>query len=192
VWSNLRDQLKNQRDFFTVPAFRKLEDFEEKPKSDTLLTKAGVIPVDTTKKLVPRDSPIVSSTPDPNRISAPEIPYSFMPGFDEHRPSRTGYPQPTLVGGNQALQEYIQTQGLFPDSARQANINRGFVMVEVIVDTSGNAIDFKIIEVQPENMGFEELALQAMRAMKYEPAVLEGVKVEGILQQPVMFIRLEE
>jgi TonB family protein len=180
VWTNLREQLKNQRSDFKVPPFRKLEDYEEKPLPDS------------TKIIAFKDSIKVSSSPDTITASKDRPPISLVPGLRERRFNPTGIPQPILVGGNQALQEYIETQGLFPDSAKQANIDRGLVMVEVTVDTSGNAIDFKIIDAQPENMGFEELALQALRAMKYEPTVLEGVKVEGVLRQPVVFSNQED
>ena len=88
-----------------------------------------------------------------------------------------------------AIQQYIEHNELFPDSAAKAGIERGVVIVEVTVDTVGNPMDITIINCEPEKMGFEEAAFDIMSNMQYRPAMTDSGKVIGRLYQPVSFVK---
>jgi len=185
IWDNLREQLKYHRPYLTIPPYRYLEEYAEKtPDSltvmgseasliDTIAAQSDSITVDTAVAVV-----------DSGRLFPP----SFRPGGAEfpYNPSAPALP-PRLIGGIAAIQSYIEEHNLFPDSALQVGVKQGVVAVNVTVDTSGNAVDFMIIHIVPEGMGFEEMAVEVLRNMQYEPALADSVKVVGVLQQMVPF-----
>jgi TonB family protein len=200
IWQNLREQLKFQRATLTPPAYRSLESFAEKAPDSSK--------TDTTKK-VPQ-APTIADTSTQAMNQAPDsigknLHSLFSPAEDSmvipRRPE--GFPgneppfhpaiasRPKILGGNNVAQEYIDQNKLFPDSALSVGVNMGTVMLNVTIDTSGIPKDFSIIRSSPAGMGFEQLAVEVMKKMKYEPAVSDSGKVEGILPQRLTFKKPE-
>ena len=182
IWEDLEKQLKFQRNSFKLPQYKSLEEFAEPPPDSTLSDSTQTASEDTAVVIAEADSSAQSI--DSTLINSPEISSQgdtalFNPG--------SIVTQPKIIGGMQILQSYIEKQALFPQKAIEAEVKQGVVLVNVTVDTSGNAVDFMIMRAEPEGLGFEEAAVEALRNMRFEPASSDGQKITGSLQQTVPF-----
>lgn len=90
---------------------------------------------------------------------------------------------PAPVGGMQAVYERMS----YPDSARQAGI-QGRVVVEFIVNTHGEVVNPVILHGQ--GGGLNEIVLERIKGVLFEPGVHDGEVVSVRMQFPVLF-RLE-
>ena len=186
IWDNLKEQLNYQRAYLTIPPYRSLDHYAEKPPDSLTHIESKTASTDSITD-IQSDSTTLDTAlaiADTGETSSPV----FVPGGGEfpYNPLAPALP-PRLIGGMAAIQSYIEEHSLFPDSALQAGVKQGVVAVDVTVDTSGNAVDFIIIHIVPEGMGFEEMAVEVLKNMRFEPAVSDSVKVVGILQQMVPF-----
>ena len=74
----------------------------------------------------------------------------------------------------------------YPDLLRQAGIE-GTVVVEVIIDTTGNAEPSSLRIVQSTNKAFEMSARDAVLKSKYRPGRVRGQAVRVLVQVPISF-----
>ncbi len=76
--------------------------------------------------------------------------------------------EPQLVGGEEALYEYIRTHNLYPQQACDAAIE-GDVLLEYTVTPQGQIVDIKVVQERPSGLGFGDAARKAIEAMSYIP-----------------------
>jgi|GEM_PF-1598346 len=176
----LKEQLKYQIEYLKIPKLKTLESYLPPPapaaKDTTKLSAAPDSSVkDTTKAFAQTvsDTAKVDSVLAAEKQKPPEIP---VPGA-----------RPKIAGGAMAVMEYITMNNIFPQSAMEAGIEEGVVLVEVTVDTAGLPIGMNIVRAEPAEMGFERAALEVLENMQYIPAESDSGKTVGKLTQPVMF-----
>jgi TonB family protein len=75
---------------------------------------------------------------------------------------------------------------VYPRSAKLAN-QSGSALVQFIVDTTGRAKPETIVCVQATYKDFADAAMAAVKMMEFNPAMLEGHKVEQLVQYPIDF-----
>jgi TonB family protein len=84
--------------------------------------------------------------------------------------------RPIPVGGD--VRRPVKLSGANPqytEIARRARI-QGYVIVEAIIDKSGNVIEARIVKPLP--MGLDQAAIEAVSRWKFEPATLNGKPVD--------------
>jgi protein TonB len=74
----------------------------------------------------------------------------------------------------------------YPDLLRQAGIE-GTVIVEVIIDTTGNAEPGSLRIIQSTNKAFEMSARDAVLKSRYRPGRVRGQAVRVLVQVPITF-----
>jgi protein TonB len=74
----------------------------------------------------------------------------------------------------------------YPDLLRQAGIE-GTVIVEVIIDTTGNAEAGSLRIIQSTNKAFELNAREAVLKSRYRPGRVRGQAVRVLVQVPITF-----
>ena len=196
---NLRKQLKNQRNILNIPDLKSLESYKAPPAPVVLQidstaamvtdsteqsADSSAIEPDTLVSVVDTSVTVIdtaNSLPGENPLSRRNENEMLIPPGNEA--------QPVLIGGVMAVQQYIEQNELFPDSAANSGVVRGMALVEVTVDTLGNPIDITVINCEPEKMGFEEAAYEVMSNMQYRPAVTDSGKIVGRLYQPISFVK---
>ncbi|MDP9122698.1 MAG: TonB family protein, partial [Acidobacteriota bacterium] len=65
----------------------------------------------------------------------------------------------------------------YPPVARNLRVE-GVVVVTVLVDENGRVEDVRMLEPVRQKVGINEAALEAARAVRYKPAVKDGVRVK--------------
>ncbi|MCB2212906.1 energy transducer TonB [bacterium] len=93
---------------------------------------------------------------------------------------------PQIVGGTQALYEYMKKNNLYPEMAQNAQIE-GDVIIEFIVDTNGNPTGVIVKQERPQGLGFGEAGVKAISAMKFTPGMQRDRAVQVRMQQPIRF-----
>jgi periplasmic protein TonB len=93
---------------------------------------------------------------------------------------------PKLVGGTQALYDFMKRNNLYPEMAQNAQIE-GDVIIEFIVDTSGNPTGVVVKQERPVGLGFGEAGVRAISAMKFSPGMQRDRAVQVRMQQPIRF-----
>jgi protein TonB len=93
---------------------------------------------------------------------------------------------PVLIGGVQAIAEYIQSHDLYPQLARTSETG-GSALIYFTVGKDGRVIDAEIGDEKPAGLGFGEAALQAMLAMRFTPGMQRDKAVKVRMQQAVHF-----
>lgn len=97
------------------------------------------------------------------------------------------YTTPELIGGYQAIVDYIVVHELYPDSALSAGIN-GDALVQFMVNAKGRPVDVEMAQERPENMGFGETAVEVMENMLFKPGLdSDGNPVVIKMQQVIRF-----
>jgi periplasmic protein TonB len=99
-------------------------------------------------------------------------------------PVAEGPKKPLVVGGNVKPPRLIYGPAPeYPDLARQALIS-GLVVIEAIIDESGNVTEVRAVSGQPLLIG---AALKAVSKRKYEPTYLDGQAMPVELRVEVSF-----
>ena len=75
---------------------------------------------------------------------------------------------------------------VYPRSAKLAN-QSGAALVQFIVDTTGKAKPESIVCMQATYKDFALAAIDAVKMMEFNPATLEGHKIEQLVQYPIDF-----
>ena len=87
---------------------------------------------------------------------------------------------PEILGGMKSLYSKL----IYPDIIRRAEIE-GKVIIEFIVDKNGNVVDMKII--QSVNDKLDEIALNAVKDLKFTPGKQRGKPVKVKMKIPINF-----
>ena len=87
---------------------------------------------------------------------------------------------PEILGGMKSLYSKLY----YPDIIRRAEIE-GKVIIEFIVDKNGNVVDMKII--QSVNDKLDEIALNAVKDLKFTPGKQRGKPVKVKMKIPINF-----
>jgi protein TonB len=94
--------------------------------------------------------------------------------------------KPQMIGGVQALMDYINTHHLYPEMAQTAESN-GDVIVQFTVTKIGDVTDPVVTEERPKGLGFGDAAVQAILAMKFTPGKQRDKPVPVRMQQTIRF-----
>jgi TonB family protein len=75
---------------------------------------------------------------------------------------------------------------VYPRTARLAN-QSGSALVQFVVDTTGKAKPESIVCMQATYKDFADAAMSMVKMMEFNPATLEGHKIEQLVQYPIDF-----
>jgi TonB family protein len=142
-----------------------------------------------------RDIAVADPTPDepepvrgeePRHEVAPAQPDDLDLGVpDAPPPSRASGPMRFKVGGPMTEPRKIAgPEPLYPEAARRARI-QGVVVLEVVVRTTGEADNVKVLRGLP--LGLTEAAVEAVKQWRYEPSRLDGEPVDVLFVVTVRF-----
>lgn len=87
---------------------------------------------------------------------------------------------PAPIGGYEAIFRNL----VYPDIARKAGI-QGKVVIAVLIDKYGNIMEIKVEKSLPG--GCDEAAIEAVKAVKWKPAMQRDEPVEVAIRIPVRF-----
>ncbi|MFQ5823312.1 MAG: TonB family protein [bacterium] len=126
-----------------------------------------------------KSSQPISENDSELNVVQPPLDYSQQKGvvFKE-------YDKPPMpIGGFKAIQQNLQ----YPEIARKAGIE-GRVILNVYVNEQGEVEDVKIAKsINEGQSGFEEVAIAAVKSVKWEPAENKGSPVAVWVAIPVVF-----
>lgn len=88
---------------------------------------------------------------------------------------------PKPIGGFAAIQKWV----VYPEIARKAGIE-GRVIVNVLIDANGSVADVKILKSLGHN-GCDQAAINAVKSVKWQPALYQGEPVSVWVGIPVIF-----
>ena len=152
---------------------RQMVDFIRIKKDDTLNERDRRLP----------DKPSPPKRPPPPELEQPELKKLPTPKLDINLPD-IDMPIDTdgaLVGGGQFISDggLIPLVRISPRYPRKALLEgrEGYVIVELLVDESGNVLSAKIREASPSTV-FNAAAIQAVLKWKFKPRVSGGVAVK--------------
>ncbi|MDP8229369.1 MAG: energy transducer TonB [Candidatus Electryoneaceae bacterium] len=92
--------------------------------------------------------------------------------------------KPVLIGGNAAINRYISDHNLFPVMAQDAGVF-GEAMIQFIVGTDGVPRDVRVVQEIPEGLGFGEIAVTVMKAMRFSPGEHNDQTVAVLMRQVI-------
>jgi TonB family protein len=93
---------------------------------------------------------------------------------------------PMFPGGESEMMKFIATRMVYPDLARNANIE-GRVMVKFVVASNGKVKDFEIVS-EPLGYGLDKAAVDVVKAMPdWEPGSQNGIPVPVYFNIPIRF-----
>ncbi|MEC7999757.1 MAG: energy transducer TonB [Pseudomonadota bacterium] len=152
---------------------RQMVDFIRIKKDDTLNERDRRLP----------DKPPPPKRPPPPELEQPELKKLPTPKLDINLPD-IDMPIDTdgaLVGGGQFISDggLIPLVRISPRYPRKALLEgrEGYVIVELLVDESGNVLSAKVREASPSTV-FNAAAIQAVLKWKFKPRVSGGVAVK--------------
>ena len=94
--------------------------------------------------------------------------------------------KPELIGGAQAILDYIFEHDLYPEMARIAGIN-GDVLIQFVVGADGSPSNIVVAQEKPDGLGFGEAGVKAIKAMKFKPGKQRDRYVAVNMQQVIRF-----
>lgn len=101
-----------------------------------------------------------------------------------HR-ARLNAPGAYRVGGDVRAPVVVKrVEPMYPEEARKDRIS-GIVIIEVLVDKTGNVKDAVVLKDLPE--GLSEAALTAVKQWQFQPATLNGEPVEALFNLTINF-----
>lgn len=137
------------------------------------------VPIESDNEDIPEDETIDDTEIDFEKIPPPPPP---PPTDEESATIFVPYDEPPQpIGGFAAIQSKLQ----YPEIARKAGVE-GRVMVHVQIDENGNVSNTKIL-VSLGNNGCDEAAVQAIRSVKWKPAMQRDRPVKVWVAIPVVF-----
>lgn len=142
------------------------------------------VPIETESEDVPEDVTIESTELDFSEIPPPPPP----PKEEEDKPPPPFVPydrKPEPIGGYAAIQKRL----IYPEIARKAGVE-GRVYVYAWIDKEGNVRDTKIIKSLGV-AGCDEAAVNAIKAVKWKPAMQRDKPVAVWVSIPVDFVLKE-
>jgi protein TonB len=147
------------------------------PKRPTIPVEDPDVDIDEDLTIDDTDYDILEEPPPPPPILTEE---------EEAIPFWAIEEKPELIGGVQAIMDYIQKNNLYPAMAQTAESN-GDVIVQFTVDKNGNVTAPVIADERPKGLGFGEAAVEAMLAMKFKPGKQRDKAVPVRMQQTIRF-----
>jgi protein TonB len=120
--------------------------------------------------------------PEPENIPRPPVAEVEPPPVEFYQVEN----QPELIGGTQAILDYIIKNDLYPEMARIAETG-GEVLVYFTVTRDGNVIDEEVAQEKPVGFGFGDVAVKAILAMKFKPGKQRDKPVAVRMQQTIKF-----
>jgi protein TonB len=94
--------------------------------------------------------------------------------------------KPELIGGSQAIYDYIKRNNLFPEMAANAGVG-GVCIIQFVVDETGKPIRITVFQERPKGLGFGEAGVKAISAMKFKPGRQRDRFVKVPMQQVIRF-----
>ena len=94
--------------------------------------------------------------------------------------------KPELIGGSQAIYDYIKKNNLFPAMAQQSGVG-GVCIIRFIVDETGRPTNIEVFQERPAGLGFGEAGMKAIAAMKFKPGRQRDRFVKVPMQQVIRF-----
>jgi len=92
--------------------------------------------------------------------------------------------QPTMVGGDQVLAQYIAAA--FPPMAKRSG-TPGKVTLRFVVSKDGMPTEISILSEKPKEMGFGEAAVSALMKIRFKPGMQGDKPVRVRMALPVNF-----
>jgi TonB family protein len=93
--------------------------------------------------------------------------------------------KPKFVEGNDAYNEYLKTNLVYPEIAKKNKIE-GTVLINITIDADEKISDLKVL--RPLEGSCTEEALRFVKSMpNWEPGVLKGNKVSVSMDLPIKF-----
>lgn len=148
------------------------------------------------RQKITRKVPVPDPTPDePEPIREPEpeiVPEPLPPDVDvligdPEPPPPTG---PLMAGvgdvSNPVLIEESKIDPEYPELARRARLE-GNVILQAIVYKDGTVGEIEVLRCSRPNVGFEDAAVQAVKAWRYQPATQNGNPVDVYFTVVVQF-----
>jgi periplasmic protein TonB len=124
------------------------------------------------------------NTGTPNTNGAPNN-FTFEPKEDKIFIDINVDQEPLFPGGEQALKKFLEDNLIYPGNSISDG-EEGLVLVQFIVDESGNISEAKIIE-----KSFIDLNKEALRVVNkmpaWKPALLQGEPVKCLFEVPITF-----
>jgi TonB family protein len=94
---------------------------------------------------------------------------------------------PEFPGGIQAMAKFIQSNIVYPDSARSKGIS-GKCFLKFVVDTAGTVTKVEVIKGVPNCPECDEEAARVVRAMpSWTPGTIKGRPVNCFYNLPIVF-----
>ena len=93
---------------------------------------------------------------------------------------------PTLIGGEQAIVDYITNHNLFPEIASKLGIS-GAAQIGFTVNTQGIPEDVYVMGEKPVDLGFGTVGMEVIRAMRFTPGKQRDKLVKVKMQQTIRF-----
>lgn len=137
------------------------------------------IPIETEDEDIPEDETI-----DDTDINWDEAPPPPPPPEEEDESAQifVAYDKaPEPIGGFGAIQRNLK----YPEIARKAGVE-GRVFVKVAIDENGNVFKWEVIKSLGNN-GCDEAAIEAIRKVKWKPAMQRDRPVKVWISIPVIF-----
>jgi len=127
--------------------------------------------------------------PEPIREPEPEEIIPIPEGVIVQIGIPTGPPAPVgpIMGGTAGTTKPIKirdVEPVYPEAAKRVGLE-GVVILQLVIDESGNVSDVKVIQQAP--MGMTESAVEAVWKWKYQPSTLHGRPITVWITQTVRF-----
>lgn len=177
---------------FETSAVAKVVDIPQLQVEDIPVTRTLKRSEAPRKPTIPVEDPEISpeadvDIPDVDIISSEVQPPPPPPAIEEEIvPFFKVEVQPQLIGGPEAIAEYIKTHDLFPRIAREAGVS-GKVLIGFVVNRDGVPTDVHVIQEKPPGLGFGEAGVKVMQAMRFTPGMQRDRAVSVSMQQPITF-----
>lgn len=108
------------------------------------------------------------------------LPFYFLFGLFIYELPDDPDVMPAPIGGMKAIAEHV----VYPETAKISKLE-GKVMVKVLIDEKGNVTSTEIIESL--SIECDKAAVDAIKKVKFTPAMKDGKKVKCEVMIPVQF-----
>lgn len=94
--------------------------------------------------------------------------------------------KPEIIGGAQAIYDYIQKEKLFPEMAKMSGVG-GVTIIQFVVDETGKPVNVEVFQERPPGLGFGEAGMKAIKAMTFKPGKQRDRFVKVRMRQVIRF-----